>query len=343
MSIANKDVTAVAGSVAAALGRAGFQKNGKEPVASQVMDAFAKSVGLKSVNRMVEELRKVESRKSGSTDVWMATMYERKTGEFESVAPYSSPEEAIGTAIEIIAPWGNEEVDVSTKFDNGVLQELWVSGRESSKTYARIERMSLVPESNDEFKKSMAPSMNEHALAGWVGSAINGDEDVIDDPEIKVRLLGSPNTWKTWKISQNLTDRWGEINDYNGHLKPLQALQEDEQLLARLRAQMCDDISFIVRKDGQFGILFECEYCSIESEKGAYTGCDTSTFKPHKKMISIINANGLELAKEFPGVLFCIPDESEIANNRPALWAFVADGMLDEIARKKLGLAMLNL
>ncbi len=87
------------------------------------------------------------------------------------------------------------------------------------------------------------------------------------DPEIEVRDLGNPEVFTTWHISQNLTDRLGEINDFDAENKPLDKLQHESGLLDRLREQMVDEITFVARKDGRFGILFEVECASQESEK----------------------------------------------------------------------------
>lgn len=165
----------------------------------------------------------------------------------------------------------------------------------------------------------------------------------IHDPEIKVRLIGKPNEWTTWNISQNLTDRWGDINDHNRANKPLEELESTPGLLDGLRAQMWDEVCFVVRKDGKYGLLFEVEYASQESESDDATAYE-NPFKPHAEMIQIINDAALEkLVSSFPGVEFSIPHEDEICNGRPALWAFVADGLLNAEQREALGRTMLSL
>lgn len=176
--------------------------------------------------------------------------------------------------------------------------------------------------------------------------AAPGSSDV-PDPEIRVRLPGAPDEWVTWHISQNLTDRWGDFNYHNAAKKPLEPLEACPDLVARLREQMWDETCFIVRKDGRYGILFEVEYCSIESEGEAVAAVyakDGCPLKPHADMIRIINdATLAKLARKFPGVEFAIPDESEVVDGRPALWAFVSDGLLNEDQREELGTIMLTL
>ncbi len=158
----------------------------------------------------------------------------------------------------------------------------------------------------------------------------------ISDPAVKVRQVGGPEGETEWFISQNLTDRWGEINYHNSENKPLEALEENESLLARLRAQMWGEETFIVRKDGQYGILFEAEYTSIESE-------DDQSLKPHQQVVDALLHGMEKLVDQFTGVLFAVPDAGQIINDRPAAWAFVADGLLDEDQRNTLGHALVSL
>lgn len=165
----------------------------------------------------------------------------------------------------------------------------------------------------------------------------------ITDPEIQVRLVGKPDEWTIWNISQNLTDRWGDFNYYARAEKPLEELESNPELLARLREQLWDEICFVVRKDGKFGILFEVEFVSQESE-GDHAKDYPDPLKPHAEMIKIINDAAVEkLIPNFTGVEFAIPHEDEICNARPALWAFVADGLLSAEQREALGKAMLEL
>lgn len=163
----------------------------------------------------------------------------------------------------------------------------------------------------------------------------------LSDPEILVTLPGSPHDWTTWRISQNLTDRWGELNYYDSQNKPLRPLEEDGGLLERLRSQMWDELTFIVRKDGQYGILFECEFLSQESE--SIDGHDYDQLRPHAEMIALIDSAAVELAGLFPGVEFALPDEDQVFNGRPALWAFVKDGLLNAQDRERLGSLMIQI
>lgn len=166
----------------------------------------------------------------------------------------------------------------------------------------------------------------------------------VEDPEVFVTLPGSPTDWTVWRISQNLTDRWGDLNYYNSHEKPLEPLEKDESLFKRLLDQMWDELTFIVRKDGQYGVLFECEFISRESEASMGDGNEYDQLRPHTEMIAILDAGIREkLIPSFPGVEFAIPDEDHIVNGRPAIWAFVKDGLLDAQDRERLGSLLLQI
>jgi hypothetical protein len=168
----------------------------------------------------------------------------------------------------------------------------------------------------------------------------------VTDPVVRVRVATGVDAEVDWHISQNLTDRWGELNYHNEENKPLELLVDDEALLARLVDQMWDEATFVVRKSGKFGILFEAEFCSIESETPQKELCNAEWFaglKPHAEVVSVLLEGMKPLADKFPGVLFAVPPASEVINDRPAGWAFVPDGLLNAEQRKELGSAMLNL
>lgn len=165
------------------------------------------------------------------------------------------------------------------------------------------------------------------------------------DPVIMVRDIGNPDDWTKWRISQNLTDRWGEINDHNRANKPLGPLENDAALLDRLREQMWDELTFVVRKDGKFGILFEAEFCSKESEEHEKEHGPEwhAMLKPHDEVVKVLLEGLKPLAEKFHGVQFAVPHESQIIHDRPAAWAFVPDGLLTKAQREELGLALLAL
>lgn len=146
----------------------------------------------------------------------------------------------------------------------------------------------------------------------------------ISDPRVDVLL--PDGTSSIWEISQNLTDRWGELNTSSLGKSPsaLSLLENDEELLQRLSAAMVEESSFVVRKDGRFGVLIELEFASAESE------CDDSeewswetTEEARKDLALRIFSSSIQ--EDFPKVEFCIPSEDHIINDRPAVWAFIPE------------------
>lgn len=165
------------------------------------------------------------------------------------------------------------------------------------------------------------------------------------DPQIEVRPVPFAGEASTWNITTNISDRWGDVNPYHARNPAAKQYIYDEVLQARLRDQMWDEATFVVRKDGQYGILFEAEYLSRESEQGRYQEGDPfyADLKPHEEVAKALIEKMAALPEKFPGVLFAVPHESAVYHGRPAVWAFVADGLLSEAQRKALGDALLDL
>ncbi len=131
----------------------------------------------------------------------------------------------------------------------------------------------------------------------------------------------------SWLISQNLTCRWGEINDYRADKKPLKPLIDNPQLFESLQNQMWEESTFIVRKDGQYGVLFEREYATQHSEvnnidpdspryEEELASYDTEA-SAHSFLLKAVE----KLAAEFPNVQFCLPPKEEMIEERLGLWA----------------------
>lgn len=148
-----------------------------------------------------------------------------------------------------------------------------------------------------------------------------------------------------WDMVQNLTDRWGDINDYEAEKKgeALVRLQQDEALLNRLREQMVYEDSFIVQVDGQYGILVEFEYLTKESEEREGASEEfIAQLKPFDEMIRLLIERLPAFQEKFPAVRFGVPPEEEIYLNRPALWAFFPDGALALVERQALHQALVS-
>jgi hypothetical protein len=187
---------------------------------------------------------------------------------------------------------------------------------------------------------------------GYWDWAIHNLEIALDDSDeltfldtfvkpapISVTLLdGTPGHWN---IQQNLSTRDGDLNGAYYEQKPaLALLQLEDDLLEKLRAQMYSEDTFIVFKDGKFGILWEFEYCSTDSDGDlAEDG-----WKPHDVVVSALLKGLNALAPEYPSVTFCVPDPSQVVRGRPAVWGFVPVSFpLTEAQQSSLSTALYNL
>lgn len=188
--------------------------------------------------------------------------------------------------------------------------------------------------SRSQWLSSSAPAGPTFPYWEWVVASIDEDDN-LDVPlsfhpsETSVTL--PDGTESTWILEQNLTSRWGDFNEFMFEKKPgLAILQADPVLLGELHSEMRDEITFIGRKDGQFGVYFELEYVSIESEEGNTDEGEGNNHRPHAAVIAGLLENIAVLQAKYPKVEFCIPDASNICNDRPAIWAFVKLGALSE-------------
>lgn len=175
---------------------------------------------------------------------------------------------------------------------------------------------------------------NEHPLAmAWV---------VTQDPMTPVTSLdGKPDVWF---ISQRLTDNFGDVNMGNEDTSPLQTLWYDQPLLERLIAQMWDEATFVVRKDGNFGLLYEVEFFSRESESCLTNDpVELGKLNSHADVVARLTQGLKQLQLGFPQVDFCVPAAHNIIQGRPAAWAFAKDGLLNKEQRCELGMKMLSL
>ena len=151
----------------------------------------------------------------------------------------------------------------------------------------------------------------------------------------------------TWHLSSYLTDRFGEIHDAgsgNGNERKLKAyLAGDAALYQRLIGQMWDECTFVARKSGTFGVLFEIGY-ECEESVGAEESCalDAESSKPRAGVIASLLESHKQMAARFPEVDFAVAPEQEF-DGGPAVWAFVKDGALTESERNLLGRWLLGL
>jgi hypothetical protein len=164
---------------------------------------------------------------------------------------------------------------------------------------------------------------------------------VTCDPAARVQA-GLDGKWTTWNITQNLTDRCGDLN-FNGKNTDAVVALMDAGALSQMREQMWSEGTFVVRKDGAFGILFEVEFTCSESEDEAEDPDFYAKLKPREQVVAALLAGMATMQAEFPEVLFAVPHENEVIFGRPAAWAYVRDGLLTEEQRQSLGEQLFDL
>lgn len=166
----------------------------------------------------------------------------------------------------------------------------------------------------------------------------NGPKEYLPQRVSVTQPNGKP---AIWNIEQNLSTREGELNDAHADEKPgLSLLMMDTELYERLCAQMWDETTFIVRKDGEFGLLFEAEYMSQESDAGDE---DVANYKPRDQVIASLAEQLALLETQYPQVQFCVPDPTQIFYERPAVWGFYKLDALTQDEREVLGLKLITL
>ena len=162
------------------------------------------------------------------------------------------------------------------------------------------------------------------------------------DRSIKVH---TPEGESSWAMTYDLTDRWGNLTDdlnqfgEEYELKPVAALAGQPELLERLRRQMVGEETFITMKDGHYGILFELEYLSQESESEIQGVLDPA-LPAYQVVLDSLVRRIPDITRDFPGVEVCAPHSDSAYNGRPMLWAFVKDGLLDEQRLQELHSAL---
>lgn len=160
------------------------------------------------------------------------------------------------------------------------------------------------------------------------------------DPAYPVRVNGR---WTEWRISLYLTDRWGDVNAAASRVlatgnpeadDPAAQLAANPPLLARLREQMFDEATFVARKDGRFGVLFEIERACREVES-EHDPAGAEGYLPAADVVAALEAAASRIAARFAGVELAVPEHRLLTPAVPTIWAFVPDGVLPAPAQRE--------
>lgn len=174
------------------------------------------------------------------------------------------------------------------------------------------------------------PAVHQSSAQASIQALVIGDASVPDREYTVTLPDGSAGVWA---ISTDLTCRWGQINLAEADVKPLQPLISVPALLERLQNQMWQEDTFVVRKDGAYGVMFEVEYCTQESEIAS----PREGLKPESMVKQILCKTITDLAQRFPTAQFCLPPKELIYEERLAVWAFIPDGYLSDADRDAIG------
>ena len=171
-------------------------------------------------------------------------------------------------------------------------------------------------------EKALLADLNRYAST-W-GKIQSADLKLLPG-EVLVRTTASTMFDVRWDMMLCLSNRWGDLicpsGMYPEYIAAQQVLKDDPVLLGRLQEMMRDEITFIAHKDGQYGVLFEVEYCSADSE--VTEGAPHGKYPPEVVMFDRLIGYASQLEEKFPGQKFAVPEPSVVMYGRPAIWTFV--------------------
>lgn len=179
----------------------------------------------------------------------------------------------------------------------------------------------------DFWKDEVAKGDSTLAFGPWLVDRLEHEYDV-DFPrgtytEASARVTLPDGRATNWAIEQNLSDRWGDLNCVQLDQKPsMMRLMTDAPLVERLQKVMTGEDSFVVVKDGRFGVLVEIEYCSRESD--THSDTQEEVYPPYEAQKALLLDSLKGFAKDYPQLEFSVPDASCVYNGRPAVWGFIA-------------------
>lgn len=148
----------------------------------------------------------------------------------------------------------------------------------------------------------------------------------------------TPEGLTPWFIAPGLSDCGGELVEQAGDAAydlQVQLHSNEREILVALREKQyqvgCR--SYIGWKDGSYGLLFEVEFFSTESDPERGRGS-------FDEVTAAVVAEIPRLESAVPGVSICACPENTLAFGRPGVWAFVKAELLDQTDYKTLLLGL---
>lgn len=178
----------------------------------------------------------------------------------------------------------------------------------------------------------------------WDELAVSVDDEPEFDRALVVRKpAGKGLVEVVVRMTPYLTDRKGCIDYNDAGNKPLSTLQSEAGLLERLRSQMWEEGTVIARQYGSFGVLFERQFLTVETDPEAAEKGDVPDLLGRADLEEILASGLARLQDQFASVDFMVPDPALIEGQRTAVWAFVKDGLLTRDRLNELGEAIQSL
>lgn len=86
--------------------------------------------------------------------------------------------------------------------------------------------------------------------------------------ESSVRVFTSQGEETRWNMEVNLSDRWGDVNDYRLQYKPgfVAVMMAGPRNLDLLLNATADEMTFLGSRDGKLGLFVEMEFQTMETE-----------------------------------------------------------------------------
>lgn len=122
-----------------------------------------------------------------------------------------------------------------------------------------------------------------------------------------------------------LTDRWGDLLDE-------QASSDDRAAVDRLASAMSEtEMTFVVRIDGQYGILAEAEIPWLSSDDEATVAFAWGTLVSDELALTAVTAAAADLAAAVPVAQVSVTtNPDEVYNGRIGLRAFIGEADADD-------------
>lgn len=146
--------------------------------------------------------------------------------------------------------------------------------------------------------------------------------------DVAVTLPGSQGD-TVWNLIPYLTGRYGDLNPFFEESRGAYALCADPQRLERLRMKLFQETTFVACKDGEFGLLMEFEYCTVEGDPGADPLGTGVELLPTAQLKQVLANHLAPFATQYPKLSFAV-HAGEFSYGRANVWIFIPESEIDD-------------